>query len=75
MIDFSKNKVGDIMTTTFVCDDCARKRGCKPKSPPDSGTESFLCDVCGHHGIGSTMPCKIDPWLILHPLQTIDILK
>lgn len=51
----------------FCCDECARSHGVAPKRPPDSGNSSWLCDVCGHHNIGSMMPCKIGDWLKLQP--------
>ena len=69
MIDFSKYKKDDTVQT-HCCDDCMRRAKNKPKYPPDSGTESWLCSVCGHYGIGSTVTCKIGDWLILRPIST-----
>ena len=68
MVDFSKHKKCDVVAV-HCCDSCARNAGVKPKVPADSGVASWLCDVCGHHGIGSLTDCKIGDWLILWPLQ------
>ena len=68
MVDFSKHKHGDVVVV-HCCDECARKAGVKPKRPADSGKASWLCDVCGHHGIGSLTDCEIGDWLRLRPLQ------
>jgi len=68
MIDFNKYKVGDIVSV-FVCDDCANSNMIKPKFPPDSGNESWLCRICEHFGIGSTSKCEITNWLSLKPLK------
>ncbi len=68
MVDFSKHKHGDVVVV-HCCDECARKAGVNPKRPADSGKASWLCDVCGHHGIGSLMDCEIGDWLRLRPLQ------
>jgi hypothetical protein len=46
-----------------------KKMGVKPKRPADSGKASWLCDVCGHHRIGSLTDCEIGDWLRLRPLQ------
>lgn len=68
MVDFSKHKHGDVVVV-HCCDECARKAGVNPKRPADSGKASWLCDVCGHHGIGSLTGCEIGDWLRLRPLQ------
>ena len=68
MVDFSKHKHGDVVAV-HCCDSCARKAGVTPKQPADSGVASWLCDVCGHHGIGSLTDCEIGDWLRLRPLQ------
>jgi hypothetical protein len=68
MVDFSKHKHGDVVVV-HCCDECARKAGVNPKRPADSGKASWLCDVCGHHGIGSLTDCEIGDWLRLRPLQ------
>ena len=68
MVDFSKHKRGDVVAA-HCCDSCAIKTGVKPKRPADSGKASWLCDVCGHHGIGSLTDCEIGDWLRLRPLQ------
>ena len=68
MVDFSKHKKGDVVAV-HCCDSCARHAGSTPKFPADSGVESWSCDVCGHHGIGSLTDCKIGDWLRLLPLQ------
>lgn len=68
MIDFSKHKHGDVVVV-HCCDECARKAGVNPRRPADSGKASWLCDVCGHHGIGSLTSCEIGDWLRLRPLQ------
>lgn len=67
-VDFSKNKLGDVVAV-HCCDSCARNAGVTPKRPADSGAASWLCDVCGHHGIGSRTDCEIGDWLRLRPLQ------
>ena len=72
MVDFSKHKHGDVVVV-HCCDECARKAGVNPKRPADSGKASWLCDVCGHHGIGSLTDCEIGDWLRLRPLQPNDI--
>ena len=68
MVDFSKYRPGYVVAV-HCCDECARKAGVVPKLPADSGVASRLCDVCGHHAIGSLMDCEIGDWLRLHPLQ------
>ena len=68
MVDFSKYRPGYVVAV-HCCDECARKAGVVPKLPADSGVASWLCDVCGHHAIGSLMDCEIGDWLRLHPLQ------
>jgi len=68
MVDFSKHKHGDVVVV-HCCDECARNAGVNPKRPADSGKASWLCDVCGHHGIGSLTDCEIGAWLRLRPLQ------
>lgn len=65
-IDFSKHKKGDVVRV-HCCDSCARAAGVQPKYPPDSGSKSWLCEVCGHYGIGSAADCTIGDWLILQP--------
>lgn len=68
MVDFTKHKKGDVVTV-YCCDSCARNAGVPPKQPADSGTASWLCEVCGHHNIGSRMDCEIGNWLRLRPMQ------
>ena len=65
-VDFCKHKKGDVVRV-HCCDDCARRSGVQPKSPQDSGVESWLCEVCGHFGIGSATDCTIGDWLRLQP--------
>ena len=65
-VDFCKHKKGDIVRV-HCCDDCARRADVRPKSPPDSGVESWLCEVCGHFGIGSATDCTVGDWLRLQP--------
>ena len=50
MVDFSSTNHGDVVVV-HCCDECARKAGVTPKLPADSGVASWLCEVCGHHGI------------------------
>jgi len=64
--DFHKHKKGDAVRV-HCCDSCARAAGVQPKYPPDSGSKSWLCEVCGHHGIGSAIDCTIGDWLRLQP--------
>ena len=59
---------GDVVVV-HCCNECARKAGVSPKRPADSGKASWLCAVCGHHGIGSLTDCEIVDWLRLRPLQ------
>ena len=68
MLNYSKHKYGDVVKV-HCCDSCAREAGVTPKCPADSGTASWLCDVCGHYGIGSLTACAIGDWLQLQPLQ------
>ena len=68
MIDFSKYKRGTVVSA-YCCNSCSRTASIEPKSPPESGQASWLCDVCGHHGIGSLMDCEIGEWLRMRPLQ------
>ena len=68
MIDFSRYTIGDVVTV-HCCDDCSRAADVVPKTPADSGVASWLCEVCGHFGIGSLTDCKIENWLRLRPLQ------
>jgi hypothetical protein len=67
MLDFSKHKRGDVVEV-HCCDRCAIQQGVRPKAPADSGVQSWLCEVCGHHGIGSRMECRIGAWLSLEVL-------
>ena len=69
MVDFSKHKKGDVVAV-HCCDVCARNSGVMPKVPADSGVSSWLCDVCGHYGIGSLTDCCIGDWLRLRPMQS-----
>jgi hypothetical protein len=46
------------------CDNCCRRQGLDPKYPPDSGVSSWLCDICGHYGIGSAERIEAGDWLI-----------
>ena len=61
------------MTTKTVivhcCDSCVRREGLTPKAPAESGTMSWLCQMCGHYGIGSKMECEVGEWLQLKPVQ------
>jgi hypothetical protein len=68
MIDFSKYNYGSTVNV-FICDSCIRKENITPKFPADSGTLSWLCNKCGHNGIGSYTKCKIGHWLILYPMH------
>ncbi len=68
MIDFTEHKNGDVVAV-HCCDSCARKFGATPKTPADSGKSSWLCEVCGHYGIGSLTDCEIGDWLHLRPIQ------
>ena len=70
-VDFYKHKKGDIVRA-HCCNECARSAGVPPKYPPDSGKESWLCEVCGHHGIGSAIDCVIGDWLILRPITVLE---
>lgn len=65
-VEFYKYKVGDVVRV-HCCDDCAHRAGAQPKVPADSGVNSWLCDVCGHYGIGSATDCTIGRWLKLQP--------
>ena len=71
MIDFSKNKCGDIVNV-FCCDLCVRNANITPKCPADSGVSSQLCNVCGHYGIGSYTECEVGDWLNLHPVHSVN---
>lgn len=62
-------KKGDIVHV-HCCDNCTRRHGITPKCPPESRTESWYCEICGHHGIGSIMSCEVSDWLALKPLQS-----
>lgn len=66
VVDFYKHKKGDIVRV-HCCNECARAAGVQPKYPPDSGCESWLCEVCKHRGIGSVTDCVIGDWLTLRP--------
>lgn len=63
-----KHKPGDVVNV-FCCNSCVYKSGLAPKSPADSGTASWLCDVCGHYNIGSKHSCVVGEWLQLTPLE------
>ena len=54
---------------TLCCDECVRRQGMIPKKPPDSGANSWRCEVCGHRNIGSSRSVKVGDWLFLHILQ------
>lgn len=64
--EFHKHKKGDVVRV-HCCDSCARAAGVRPKYPPDSGSKSWLCEVCQHYGIGSATDCTIGDWLTLKP--------
>ena len=59
--------VGDVIGA-HCCDACIRSAGMAPKRPADSGGSSWLCEMCGHHGIGSSVLCRVTNWLILRPI-------
>ncbi len=65
-VDFSKHKVGDVVEVQ-CCDDCMHRAGLAHKIPADGGAESWLCDVCGHFGIGSKINATVCNWLRLKP--------
>ena len=67
MIDFYKFTTGDVVEC-HLCDRCARKSGLVQKDKADSSVSSWLCNVCGHYGIGSMASCLIGDWLILIPI-------
>ena len=67
MLDFSKHKKGDVVND-HCCDSCAYKQGVVPNFPAESGVESWPCQVCGHYGIGSSMPLLIGDWLSVRVL-------
>lgn len=66
IIDYGKLSVGDLVAG-FCCDGCCRKFRLTPKTPADSGTKSWYCDVCNHYNIGSKMVLKVGRWLVLRP--------
>ena len=68
MIDFSKYKKG-MTLTVHVCNECARKAKITTKEPADSGKQSWFCEVCQHHNIGSNMLCVIGSWLRVLPKE------
>ena len=68
MIALSKHKYGDTFSG-HCCDACSRVAGIKPTYPPDSGSASWLCNVCGHYGIGSEAKLKICDWLVVRPIR------
>ncbi|MCK9988658.1 MAG: hypothetical protein AzoDbin1_05130 [Azoarcus sp.] len=39
-VDFCKHHKGDVVRV-HCCDDCARRSGVQPKSPPDSGVGGY----------------------------------
>lgn len=51
------------------CNTCAEYNNLKPKVPADSGTKPWLCEVCGHFGVGSLAICTIGKWLRLKPIH------
>lgn len=67
IFNFRKLKVGEVVTA-YCCDHCIGLRNMKMKSLADSGGKSWLCDLCGHYGIGSQMLCKVETWNRLIPL-------
>lgn len=66
-VDFSKHTEGDIVNI-YACDECVSRSGVLPKYPADSGSTSYLCEICGHYGMGSLMDCMITSWLRIKPL-------
>jgi len=67
MIDLSRHEKGDVVQG-YCCDSCSRRFGVRPNSPADSGIKSWLCDVCGHYGIGSRTDLEVGDWLGLRPV-------
>ena len=67
MFDVSKHVPGDVVRAQ-CCDSCCHAYGVRPKFPADSGTASWMCDVCGHYNIGSAMDCTVGHWLTLRPV-------
>ena len=55
------------LVTVHCCDRCVRAAGLTPRRPADSGRESWLCGICGHHGVGSSMECTVGYWGRLQP--------
>jgi len=68
MVNFTKHTTGDIVRV-HCCDGCMRNAGIVPKQPPDSGSKSWFCHVCGHQNIGSDADCRIGDWLDLRPVS------
>jgi sulfur relay (sulfurtransferase) complex TusBCD TusD component (DsrE family) len=64
-------KHGD-KVTIHICNDCARRRGLKPKKPADSGVKSLYCGICEHYNIGSTAECVIGDWLRIIPIKYVN---
>ena len=74
MIDFKKYPVGSELEL-FACDSCARDAGLDVKRPADSGVESWYCECCAHHNIGSQMICKVGDWLSVKPIRGVSRLS
>lgn len=53
-----------------VCDGCCHSHKVEPKRPADSGSQSLMCAVCGHYGIGSAMECVVNDWGHIDPRRT-----
>ncbi len=68
MIDFYKYPAGSTVSG-HCCDSCVRRAGIIPKYPADSHNSSYLCIVCGHYNIGSTMKCRVGDWLKITPVE------
>lgn len=67
MVDFSKVQVGNTISV-HCCDHCIGIRNMKIKSPADSRGQSWMCELCGHFGIGSQMNCTVETWNRLQPV-------
>lgn len=67
-MDIWKHKPGDVVQAQ-CCDDCANRAGLSQRSRAETGVSSWLCDVCGHYGIGAQETCVVRDWLGLTPVR------
>ena len=65
----NENKVKEIKG--FCCQHCADECNL-PRKQPDSGSQSWMCNRCGHYGVGSYVEFRVGDWLVLQAVKYLN---